>query len=167
MHAMAIEFESMVRGYHAYKNVWDAVIGQTLPCQMESGNASDPYAVAVLQASVIVGHVPRAISAVCNLFLQRGGTITCRVTGAKRYSADLVQGGLEIPCKLIFTGDDKDIAKVQKLLNVAPSSGSKAKPEDDEPLCKKIKQEPVDESPKSHTLKSWIHLQIRILKMKA
>ena len=124
MHAMAIEFESMVRGYHIYKDVWDAVIGQTLPCQMKSRNASDPYAVAVICDSWPCPSCHICISAVCNLFLRRGGTTTCRVTGANRYSADLVQGGLEIPCKLVFTGDDKDIAKVQELLKVAPSSGS-------------------------------------------
>ena len=72
---MAFEFESMVRGYHVYKDIWDAVIGQTLPCLIESGNESDPYAVAVKEGSTIVGHVPRAISAVCNLFLQRGGVL--------------------------------------------------------------------------------------------
>ena len=111
-YAMAFEFifESMVRGYHVYKHVWDANIGETLPCEVESGNASDPYAVAVKEGSTIVGHVPRAISAVCNLFLRRGGTIVCHVNGTKRYSADLVQGGLEIPCKLVFTGDGKDVA---------------------------------------------------------
>ena len=82
---MAFEFvfESMVRGYHVYKDVWDANIGETLPCEVESGNTSDPYAVAVKQGSTIVGHVPRAISAVCNLFLRRGGTITCHVNGTK------------------------------------------------------------------------------------
>ena len=145
-YAMAFEFifESMVRGYHVYKHVWDANIGETLSCEVESGNASDPYAVAVKEGSTIVGHVPRAISAVCNLFLRRGGTIVCHVNGTKRYSADIVQGGLEIPCKLVFTGDGKDVAKVTKLLKCDPSSGSKAEQcheiQCNEPLCKRIKQ---------------------------
>ena len=34
---------------------------------------------------------------------------------SRRYSADLLQGGLEIPCKLIFRGDKEEIAKVKKL----------------------------------------------------
>ena len=33
-----------------------------------------------------VGHVPRRISSICSSFLRRGGMITCRVTGARRYS---------------------------------------------------------------------------------
>ena len=59
-----------VRGYHAYKDVWEAALGQLLPCQREPGNIHDPYAVAVVEtvvATQIVGRVPRAISSVCRL----------------------------------------------------------------------------------------------------
>ncbi len=27
--------EAMVRGYHAYKDIWTAVVGEELPCQRE------------------------------------------------------------------------------------------------------------------------------------
>jgi len=60
-----------VRGYHVYKDVWEAALGQLLPCQREPGNIHDPYAVAVVETGVatrIVGHVPRAISSVCYYF---------------------------------------------------------------------------------------------------
>ena len=57
--------QSMIRGYHVYKEVWDAVVGETLPCQQEGGNTHDPYAVATMKGRLIVGHVPREISAVC------------------------------------------------------------------------------------------------------
>ena len=56
------------RGYHVYKDIWEAALGQLLPCQREPGNIHDPYAVAVVETGVetrIVGHVPRAISLVC------------------------------------------------------------------------------------------------------
>ena len=40
----------------------------------------DPYAVAVtttgMAGSSVVGHVPRAISALCSIFILRGGRIT-------------------------------------------------------------------------------------------
>ena len=76
--------ESMVRGYHVYKDIWSAAVGQRLPCKQERGNPHDPYAI---EGSVIVGHVPREISAVCSLFLRRIGTsLLCEVTGGKRYS---------------------------------------------------------------------------------
>ena len=38
---------SMVRGYHEYMNVWDAAVGEILPCSNEDGNLHDPYAVSV------------------------------------------------------------------------------------------------------------------------
>ncbi len=48
--------EAMVRGYHAYKDIWTAVVGEELPCQRELERA-DPFAVAVLKDEPIVGHV--------------------------------------------------------------------------------------------------------------
>ena len=85
----------------------------------EVGNRSDPYTVAVVkpQNELTVGHLPRKISSLCSMFLQRGGTISCTVTGEKHYSRDLPQGELEIPCQLKFTGNDKDVSKIQKLVH--------------------------------------------------
>ena len=71
--------------------------------------------VAVKKADLTVGHIPMKISALCSLFLQRGGTIACSVTDSKRYSSDLSQGGLEIPCILKFKGEKLLVGKVQKL----------------------------------------------------
>ena len=80
----------MVRDYHVYRDVWEAAVGQTLPCQREAGNPHDPYAISVTEGGTIVGHVPRAISAVCSLFLRRNGTILCEVTGTRRKSSTAI-----------------------------------------------------------------------------
>ena len=85
-----------IRGFHVYKNVWDAVIGEELQCEREGQNTNDRYAVAVKRNNVIVGQLPRKFSRLCALFLKRGGLLSCTVTGSRRYSADLQQGGLEI-----------------------------------------------------------------------
>ena len=79
-----------------YKDNWDAPIGEEFYCEQEIGNRSDPRAVAVKRATavVVVGHVPRFMSPICSVFLRRGGTINCRVTGTRKYSSDLPQGGL-------------------------------------------------------------------------
>ena len=103
--------EAMVRGYHVYQKIWDAALGEQLSCSRETGNRQDPFAVAVVRSLVTVGHVPKKISSVCSMFLLRGGTLRCRVTASRRYSGDLPQGGLEIPCMLTFEGGAKDIAK--------------------------------------------------------
>ena len=99
--------ESMVRGYHEYKTVWDSpVLGEELICAREIGNSYDPMAVAVKKEihgeTITVGHILKRISALCSIFIRRGGNIKCTVNGSRRYSADLPQGGLEVPCFLIL-----------------------------------------------------------------
>ena len=37
-----------MRGYHIYKDIWEANVGEELPCQRESGNRADPFAVVVV-----------------------------------------------------------------------------------------------------------------------
>ena len=101
--------ESCIRGYHIYRELWDAVVGEELECQRERGNAADMYAVAVMKDSTIVGHLPQKISRICILFIRRGGVINCRVTGRRKYPTDLLQGGVEIPCLLLFKGEVKEI----------------------------------------------------------
>ena len=114
--------DSMIRGYHEYQEIWEAEDGEVLLCKREIGNRHDLYAVATVKDDVVVGHVPRRISLVCAIFIRRGGCITCRVTERRRYSADLVQGGMEIPCKLTFsTASETEYMKTRKLVNEALS----------------------------------------------
>ena len=48
--------------------------------------------------------------------------IDCTVTGSRRYSADLPQGGMEIPCILTFKSSSrKECDKAVKLLNMTLS----------------------------------------------
>ena len=80
----------------------------------------DRYAVSVViqESDEVVEHLPRKISHVCSLFLRRGGEITCEITGRRRHSLDLPQGGLEIPCILVFTTqEEKELTKLKKVTN--------------------------------------------------
>ncbi len=43
--------ETVVRGFHVYNEVWDAAVGEELPCRRDVGNSHDPYAVAMVRAS--------------------------------------------------------------------------------------------------------------------
>ena len=110
--------DSVVRSYHVYKDIWEASHGELLNCTRETGNVFDPFAVCMKKCGCTVGHVPRNISSICLLFLRRDGTIQCKVTGSRQYSHDLPQGGLEIPCQLIFEGDSKYIHKVEKSMSM-------------------------------------------------
>ena len=111
----------------------------------------DPYAVKVMtNTGITVEHVPRRISTLCHLFLLKKGSITCQITGNRRYSVDLPQGGLEVPCNLTFVGLDRDIGKVVQLITAAPTESSNITPtskkdeqDSEEPPSKKSKVENV------------------------
>jgi len=45
--------KSCVRGYHVYEDIWDASVGEELPCQRENGNCANPFAVAKFLAKVL------------------------------------------------------------------------------------------------------------------
>ena len=109
----------MVRGYHVYQSIWDAAIdGENLECFREVGNIHDPLAVGIRKDGSVVGHVPRALSAVCSSFICRGDLILCRVSGSRCYSADLPQGGLKVLCMLTFRmSNAKDIENAKKLID--------------------------------------------------
>ena len=108
----AYKMESCVRGYHIYKDLWDASIGDDTLREREPFNDANQYGVAVLKDDTVVSHIPRKISRICSLFLARGGAITCIPIG-RRYFSDLPQGELEIPCKLAFTGKLKEVENVK------------------------------------------------------
>ena len=83
-------FPSCVRCYHIYKDAWNPTIGDELDCLRDCANVIG-NAVSVIDplTKAIVGHLPKKISKVCSLFLHRGGTVRCEVTGGRNYSCDL------------------------------------------------------------------------------
>ena len=64
----------------------------------------DPYPVAVQKDGLTVGHVLRTIFCIYSVFVRRGGSIVCTITGKRKHSCDLPQGGLELPCTYTFSG---------------------------------------------------------------
>ena len=41
---MEFRFDSVVRGYHVYESVWNAIVEENLPCIAEPINTADRYA---------------------------------------------------------------------------------------------------------------------------
>ena len=58
-----------IHGYHVYKKVWSATVGEALVCEREPKLSSDRYTVAVKNEGTIIEHLPRKLSRVCSLFL--------------------------------------------------------------------------------------------------
>ena len=75
--------------------------------------------ICVVKGGIIIGYLPKKMSLVCSLFIRKGGNIHCIVTGKRRYSTDLAQGGLDIPWRLIFKGKQDQIKKLQRSLKLA------------------------------------------------
>ena len=65
------EFDSYIRGYHAYRDVWSPVVGEILLLKREPDNLVDTSAVAVWKEDKFVGHVPYNIASVISQFLRR------------------------------------------------------------------------------------------------
>ena len=47
--------DSVIRGYHIYKDIWVPIIGEILFCEQELGNEEDRFAVAGHQLSKYLG----------------------------------------------------------------------------------------------------------------
>ena len=111
--------DSMIRGFHVYHSVWKPFIGEELCCMRELSNSQEPFSVAVMKGSIVVGHMPRKISSICSMFICKGGSITCEVVALRHYSEDLPQDGLEIPCLMNFLGEHELVCKVERLMMTA------------------------------------------------
>ena len=89
-------------------------IGAVLISEREPDNREDPFPVATKTSDTIVGHVPRTVSCIFDTFLCHGGSIICTIIGNRRYSLDLPNGGVELPCIYAFTSEDKPRCLLQK-----------------------------------------------------
>ena len=59
-------------------------------------------------------HLPKFMSKLAHSFVKHTGKIRCEITGSKRYSSDLDQGGLEIPAKIIIQNSNKRLIEEMK-----------------------------------------------------
>lgn len=109
-------FNSYVRGYHAYMNIWNPVEGESLVCKREIENPHDKYAVSIIRNSDVVGHAPLSFSKIFSKFLSLPGcTISSTVTG-KRVNRG-AGFGLEIPVVYEAKGDNKALCWLEKSIN--------------------------------------------------
>ena len=72
---MIFDATCVIHGYHVYKDIWTAVIGERHNCEHEFGNGHDPFAVAIMKDGQVARHVPCTISCMCTLLIRQGGSI--------------------------------------------------------------------------------------------
>ena len=118
-----LEVECCVRGHRVYKSNWDAKTGSKLkPCQEKRPSAlvEDKYAMALKFNDTTVGYVLKFLSKITYLFLKLRGILVVKITGQRRYSRDLNQGGMELPVTYVFTSTDVEMhAKLETLVKEA------------------------------------------------
>ena len=95
-------FDSTVRKYLVYKDVWKPVIGENVHAEQELDNAVDKFAVKVVKNTETVGHLPREYSRILRNFIAHGRKICVEVTGQRLHCKQLC-GGMEILCRLVFS----------------------------------------------------------------
>ena len=69
------EYNSFARGYHAYMNIWNPLVGETLKWRQEPSNEVDKNAVAIRRSDswekeTIVRHVPQNVFKTWSMFLK-------------------------------------------------------------------------------------------------
>jgi len=109
------EFNSYIRGYHAYQDLWSPQLGDVLPIEREPTNHEDKFAVVVKLEGHVVGHLPFNIAPTISRFLNRSiNKGTLEVTG-KRINRGAGYG-LEIPCKYRLYGSKRHVDILKKYI---------------------------------------------------
>ena len=116
------EFSCGLRGFHIYSNIWKSKLNEKINVTHERGNMYDPNAIAgkimlpgILVAS-IVGHIPKEISRYTQYIVEHGASVDAFVLATHYRPLLLIQGGLEIPIKLVVKLTDNKVnsANLQK-----------------------------------------------------
>ena len=75
----------------------------------------EKFATALVNSDLVtVGHIPKFITKLTYFFPKYGGHIKCEITGVKKYSDDLEQGGLEILARLTISYANKRMTDIMK-----------------------------------------------------
>ena len=97
-----INFRTIIRGHHVYKNIWTSSLGQVLkakPDERKEAMGYDKYSIGVFKQSeeddsqlILVGHAPVELSRILNQYLKadEGSSIYVEVTGKRKREVGLV-----------------------------------------------------------------------------
>ena len=110
-----------VKGCHVYKTLWNPLIGELLSCKRKPENPIDKYTVCVKKENKIVGHLPLGKSGkfakTILYFLRADELSSCKIVVTGK-PVNLGDGeGMQVPCKLIFTGIRKCIDILKRHLH--------------------------------------------------
>ena len=114
-----INFSTIIRGHHVYKNIWTSSLGQVLlakPDDRKEALDYDKYSIGVFKQKEedvsqleLVGHAPVELSRLLNHFLKAhvGNSIYVEVTGKRKREV-----GLVVPAKFSARTKSTRTAKI-------------------------------------------------------
>ena len=115
-----LEIHSVLRGNHAYMEIWTPVVGEMLVLKIEPTNRHDIHAVAIYREAEIVDHVPCNLAPNMSAFLMRENK-AFEITGAKVNKG--AGYGLEVPCVYCLYGPNVYVDKTKELLESLLADG--------------------------------------------
>ena len=77
-------------GYYVYKDIWEAVTGETLVWMTEPGNSNDRNVVAVEKDGRVIGHFPRSVAIVRFLREEDTRSLHCNSYSAVQFFVGLI-----------------------------------------------------------------------------
>ena len=91
-----------VRGFHYYRRYWTLYLGEELICQHDDSNPFDVFAIKTCsqENGATYGYLPKEISRATKFLIDSGAPVFVEVSSNQYRRSPLVQGGLEIPCRL-------------------------------------------------------------------
>ena len=110
------EFSCGLRGFHVHSNIWKPKDDDKINITHEGENMYDPNAMPGTLVASIVGHIRKEISRYTRYIVEHGASLDAFVLATHHRPSPLIQGGLEIPIKLVVKLTDNKVnsAKLQK-----------------------------------------------------
>ena len=141
-----------IRGYHTYQLQWNVEVGAELgavPDTRTTALVKDKYAIAFKNGEQKVGHIPMFLSKLTFFFLRYDGKVSIKVNGSRRYSVDLIQGGLELPAEFTFqTSNKKLFSQMQEETLVETEKFEEKRKKMEDEMKKKKKKPKIDKKKK-------------------
>ena len=96
------DFPSTVRGFYYYRKYWQPQLDDKLCCQQKLDNPFNFFAIKICikNVGVTLGHLRMEIPRATKFLLDRGATAFIKLYSTNCCVSPLIQGGLEIPCRV-------------------------------------------------------------------
>ena len=102
--SLTLKFTAALRGVHVFRKKWKPALNEQLHYLQEPGNNYGVFNIKTCKPDkATAGHLPREISRPTKFLLDRVAEIVAEIESSHYRRSPLIQGGLEIRCKVSAT----------------------------------------------------------------